>query len=241
MWKGIQRQFLIPPTYDVSVNADAEGVLARTLEPDGYLVAPSTLPLKLLAVRSGLAAYGKNNVSYMPGKGSFHRLMAFYTDLPADDRCWGEPAMLDRCRTCTACITACFTHAIDRDRFLLHAERCLTFLNEFAGEFPDWVESSWHHCVVGCLQCQALCPENARALKSIETGPTFPENETALLLKGVSQEQLPPELRRKLETLGLLEYLELLPRNLRVLLDRDRRFDGRVRVRPRHPSDPGAG
>jgi epoxyqueuosine reductase len=238
---GAPRQCLVPPTYDVSVDVDAESVLARTLEPDGYHVAPGTLPLKFLAVRSGLAAYGRNNISYVAGKGSFHRLMAFFSDLPAGDHWWGEAAMLDRCRKCTACVNACFTGAIGHDRFLLHGERCLTFLNEHAGDFPDWVKPSWHHCLVGCLQCQALCPENARALKRMETGPTFSENETALLLKGAARQQLPQELRRKLGSLGLLEYLELLPRNLKVLLDQDHRFDGRVRVRPRRPSDLRAG
>jgi epoxyqueuosine reductase len=225
---GKLRRFVIPPTYDVSVNSSVEDMLARTLEPDGYRIAPSALPLKLLAVRSGLAAYGKNNICYVPRMGSYIRLMSFYSDLPASDDGWAEPAMLDRCRKCSACVNACFTHAIDPDRFLLHAERCLTFRNEHTGRFPDWVEPSWHHCLVGCMQCQAICPENARAAEWIESGPTFSEEETELLLGGVSREELSEELARKLETLGLLEYLELLPRNLRVLMDQDRHLDGRL-------------
>jgi epoxyqueuosine reductase len=41
-------------------------------------VALSLLPLKSLAVRSGLAAYGRNNVCYVPGMGSFLELVGLY-------------------------------------------------------------------------------------------------------------------------------------------------------------------
>ena len=218
VWNGRARQYIVPPTYDASVNTNAEDLLTRTLEPDGYRVAPSALPLKLLAVRTGLAAYGKNNICYVQGMGSFHRLMAFYSDLPSDEYSWGDPTMLERCRKCSACIKACRTHAIDSDRFLLHAERCLTFLNEDTASFPDWVDPSWHHCQIGCMQCQTICPENKRTAQWVEAGPTFSEEETSLLLQGVSSSQAPSELAQKLDSLGLLEYLNILPRNLKVLL-----------------------
>ena len=218
VWNGGARQYIVPPTYDASVNANAEDLLTRTLEPDGYRVAPSALPLKLLAVRTGLAAYGKNNICYVQGMGSFHRLMAFYSDLPSDEYSCGDPTMLERCRKCSACIKACRTHAIDPDRFLLHAERCLTFLNEDTASFPDWVDPSWHHCLIGCMHCQTICPENKRPVHWVEAGPTFSEEETSLLLQGVSSSQAPCELAQKLDSLGLLEYLNILPRNLKVLL-----------------------
>jgi epoxyqueuosine reductase len=218
VWNGRARQYIVPPTYDASVNTNAEDLLTRTLEPDGYRVAASALPLKLLAVRTGLAAYGKNNICFVQGMGSFHRLMAFYSDLPSDEYSRGDPTMLERCRKCSACIKACRTHAIDSDRFLLHAERCLTFLNEDTASFPDWVDPSWHHCLIGCMQCQTICPENKRTAQWVEAGPTFSEEETSRLLQGVSSSQAPSELAQKLDSLGLLEYLNILPRNLKVLL-----------------------
>ena len=218
VWNGRARQYIVPPTYDASVNTNAEDLLTRTLEPDGYRVAPSALPLKLLAVRTGLAGYGKNNICFVQGMGSFHRLMVFYSDLPSDEYSWGDPTMLERCRKCSACIKACRTHAIDPDRFLLHAERCLTFHNEHTGSFPDWVDPSWHHCLIGCMQCQTICPENKRTAQWVEAGPAFSEEETSRLLQGVSSSQAPSELAQKLDSLGLLEYLNILPRNLKVLL-----------------------
>ena len=44
----------------------------------------------------------------------------------------------------------------------------------------------------------------------------FTEEETALLLKGVTRDQLPKATAEKLERLSLTDYLENLPRNLGV-------------------------
>jgi hypothetical protein len=87
------------------------------------------------------------------------------------------------------------------------------------------------------MRCQTICPEKARAAEWIEAGPTFSVEETNLLVGGASRQQLPEELAQKLETLGLLEYLELLPRNLRVLMDQEHHLDGRVRGVPGPSSD----
>jgi hypothetical protein len=54
----------------------------------------------------------------------------------------------------------CPTAAIKPDQFLLHAEYCLTFHNEKRGEFPEWIGTPAHHCLVGCMRCQIICPEN---------------------------------------------------------------------------------
>lgn len=220
LWKGRITHSFVPPTYDTSVNAYAEDILARTLEPDGYRVARSVIPLKLLAVRSGLAVYGKNNICYVQGMGSFLRLAAFYTDLPPGEDVWLDHGLLDRCNRCSACVANCPTKAIDPERFLLHAERCLTFLNEHSGDFPSWVDPSWHQCPVGCMLCQNTCPENRHAANWIEKGPTFSEEETRLLLEGTPRSQLPELTVGKLEQLCLMEYIDLLPRNLKALLDR---------------------
>ncbi len=220
LWKGRITHSFVPPVYDASVNAYARDILTRTLEPDGYRVAKSVIPLKLLAVRSGLAAYGKNNITYVQGMGSFHRLAAFYTDLPPGEDVWMDHRLLERCNRCSACVAGCPTKAIDPQRFLLHAERCLTFLNEHEGDFPSWVDPSWHQCPVGCMLCQNTCPENRHVSNWIEKGPTFSEEETRLLLEGTPRSQLPELTVEKLEQVWLMEYINLLPRNLQALLNR---------------------
>jgi len=217
---GQKWALILPPTY-VAYNAttkQTQGFLAQILNPKGYDVAPTALPLKLLAVRSGLAEYGRNNITYVPGMGSFLQLVAAYSDLPCTEDRWREPQMMQRCQNCQACQKACPTGAIATDRFLLHAERCIVFHNEKKGNvpFPTWIDPSWHNCLEGCMHCQRACPEDARFMHWIEETEEFTQEETALLLDGATQDQLPAETVRKLEHLDILNDLDRFPRNLSV-------------------------
>jgi epoxyqueuosine reductase len=221
-WGGEPVPMIVPPTYLHwrEVDERVESTLAEILAAEGHQAALANMPKKLTAVRSGLAAYGKNNVAYVPGMGSFHRLVVLWSDLPCEEDNWQELRMMDACHKCQACQRACPTGAIDPDRFLLHAERCLTFLNEKPPEvsFPAWVDASWHNCLVGCLHCQGVCPENKKVRDWAVGDEVFSEEETALLLDGVALENVPPETLAKLERLDLMELFEILPRNLTALL-----------------------
>jgi epoxyqueuosine reductase len=153
--------------------------------------------------------------------GSFHRLAAFYSSLPCDSDDWRPAEMVERCRTCSACRQACPAGAIPEDRFLLHAERCLVFHNEKPARvpFPGWIQPSWHHCLVGCMICQQACPENRQVLDFVREETVFSEEETRLLLEGVEPDDLPAETAGKLRSADLADMTELLPRNLRALLN----------------------
>jgi epoxyqueuosine reductase len=166
-----------------------------------------------------LAEYGRNNISYIPGLGSFHRLVAFYSDFPCVEDNWGDPKVMERCETCTVCQKMCPTGAIPTDRFLLRAERCLSFFNESPDEFPDWIDSSCHHCLVGCLACQKTCPVDKKFVDNIEDGPPFSAKETELILNETPESLLPEETLKKLKNLDIAEYLGHLGRNLQVLID----------------------
>ncbi|MCP4600531.1 MAG: hypothetical protein GY847_08360 [Proteobacteria bacterium] len=222
-WRGKTLTLIIPPTYlGVSeVPRHIESLLTEWLAPKGYRVASARMPRKLLAVRSGLAEYGRNNISYIPGMGSFFQIMIYYSDLPCQEDTWRESRMMDSCQDCQICLSKCPTGAITSERFLLRAERCLTFHNERSADhpFPDWIDPAWHNCLVGCMLCQKFCPENKAFLKCFEGNEAFSHEETSLLLKGTSFFQLPDITRVKLERIGLLDLLmEVLPRNLRVFL-----------------------
>jgi epoxyqueuosine reductase len=221
-WDEERVGLVVPPTYLHWQETDGqiEDLLARVLAPAGYQVAQIALPKKLLAVRSGLTAYGRNNVTYVPGMGSFYRLAAFASDLPCPADGWQEAAMMERCQTCRACLHNCPTGAITAERFLLHAERCITFHNEEPGDvpFPAWMDPAWHNCLVGCLHCQSVCPENKEVLASVEDGAEFTAEETALLLDGVSLDRLPAAMAERLQRWDLVDLLDVLPRNLQVLL-----------------------
>jgi epoxyqueuosine reductase len=223
-WNGESHSFIIPPNYLYYSDKQVENILTRILGREKYAVANALLPKKLLAVRSGLARYGKNNISYIPGMGSFHRLIIFYSDLPCPEDFWQEVQILEECHDCEACLRGCPTDAISSDRFLLHAERCISFHNEKVGDFPAWIKSTWHNALVGCLYCQRVCPLNKPFLHWIEDKAEFSEEETTLLLKGVPQDQLSARTIKKIEEIHCLEYINVLGRNLSVLLKKKRQL-----------------
>ena len=224
-WNNKEVPLKIPPTYlhGRALINETKAFLTDLLKPSGYSVEFARLPQKTLAIRAGLAEYGRNNITYIQGMGSFHRLFTFYSDFPYEQDGWQELRMMDLCKECSACVRKCPTGAIPEDRFLLRAERCLTFHNEHPVDvpFPDWIDPSWHNCLVGCLHCQKVCPANENVINWTELGPTFSEEETKLFLNGTAVEDLPEETRIKVEEHGLGYYLSVYPRNLGVFLDRD--------------------
>ncbi len=220
LWKDKPYPVIIPPTYYFAIDNEVADYLKADLEPQGYQLQKVRLPDKLLAVRSGLALYGKNNITYVKGMGSFQRPVAFISDLPCEEDNWRKATVLEQCEKCSACRKACPTDAITSNRFQLYAERCLTFHNESTKAFPQWLSPTWHNCLVGCMICQKVCPANKDIVKWIEPGETFNSDETNLILKGVSEERLPKETLAKLKRLDLMEYYSVLPRNLRALIDK---------------------
>lgn len=220
-WHGRPVPAIIPPTYLEKAAFEAVWqLLVQVLEPQGYQVTRARLPKKLLAARSGLAQYGRNNITYVPGMGSFHGLVTLFSDMPANAQSWQEPQMLERCQDCDACRRRCPTGAIDPGRFLLRAERCITYHNEkpSAIAFPPWIDLSWHNALVGCLHCQLVCPENREVRHWTVQGPEFSEDETALLLQDLPLEQIPAPTLAKLASVEMDGYADALARNLKALL-----------------------
>lgn len=221
-WNGQHRPLILPPTYTAckGVTEQVENLLAKILAENGYRSAGTALPLKMLATKSGLGQYGRNNLCYVSGMGSFLQLVAVYSDMPCEEDSWQEATMLQRCVECEQCRRACPTGAIPADRFLLRAERCISYHNEKKGDvpFPRWMYASWHNCLEGCMHCQRACPLNKQFMGWIGEEEVFSEDETALLLNGTSRDILPKETLRKIVHLDVLDDLGILPRNLGVFL-----------------------
>jgi epoxyqueuosine reductase len=213
---------VLPPTYfryratfeDVRMDLAANGLPGAQVD---YLMAP----LKATASRLGLVRYGRNNVSYVDDLGSYIQLCGYRVDahLPEIKENGATAAeLLAQCENCGICAAVCPTDAIGEDRMLLHAERCLTFLNENPGDWPVWVDPQAHNCLLGCLECQSACPANP-VLPIEDTGLIFSAAETRFLLsdKSTVDDRAETGIRMKLAWLGQPYVESVLGRNLLAL------------------------
>lgn len=222
-YSGKDYRFTIPPTYRRYNDLEAEilNTISSYLKPAGYKAVAASLPHKLLAVHSGLAFYGKNNITYVEGMGSFYQLATFFSDLRVEDERWYDLRMFDRCNTCSACVKVCPTKAINSEKFMINAERCITFFNENGYEFPEWISPKAHNSLIGCMLCQYNCPENKKKRDIVDYKVEFTEEETLRIINSRELSELNAELRTKLNSLDLLNThtdFNNLKRNLLTLL-----------------------
>lgn len=219
-YRGREYRLEVPPTYfdQLKVAARARRLLREAFLPCKYRFVYARVPHKLMAVRSGLALYGRNNITYIPKYGSFYRPTVFYSDYESPVDYWQEKKALPLCSKCKACMNACPTGAIKDDRFLIRAQMCLTYMNEKPPniKFPSGVKASAHNALVGCLRCQKACPYDKEVRSWYEDRGEFSEEETEYLLKGKFSGSKAKRMDRKLKRLGL--ELTSFPRNLKVLL-----------------------
>jgi epoxyqueuosine reductase len=211
---------ILPPTYVRyrGLFADVRDDLAGALSGSGFRVELLNAPLKALGNRLGLLYYGRNNVGYIEGLGSYFQLVGLVSNLPFDLSVPARPAetLLPRCRECRICAAACPTGAIGRDRILLHAEKCYTLFSESLRPIPESLKPPSPKCIIGCLRCQELCPEDKGLLRSENAPVSFDAEETEAFL-GMKPAADGPALKRaqaKFQQLGLSEGFLLFRRNL---------------------------
>ncbi len=225
-WHGKTYPADIPPDYfsKMDYESRAEETLKSGLETSGYKIARAHLALKTLAVQSGLATYGRNNITYIPGMGSLYSLIAFYSDCPCEQDTWHECKVMVDCENCSLCRENCPTGSIPAECFLIHAEKCLGFLNEMEPDFPYWVQfqPDWHNALIGCTRCQFVCPVNKPYLDNIVVGPSFSEEETSLILNKTRLENLAQGTRQKLKISDRI--YRLLAPNLSALLEKQNKI-----------------
>lgn len=211
----------IPPTYVLSdIQSKVKEVMEEISRKNGFAALKTQLPQKQLAVKSGLAKYGRNNISYIDGMGSFYLLMRYYTDVDLIIDNWQTAEIDSDCTNCSICLKNCPTGAISVNRFLIHAEKCMTYLNEYAAnyDFPEWVKPEWHNSLIGCMSCQLKCPKNAAFVNKVSDTVAFTEEETKMFLDKVSLERLPEVTIKKLDDISMTSNYSFLSRNIKVLL-----------------------
>lgn len=177
--------------------------------------------LKLAAVRSGLAMYGRNNICYVEGMGSLFSVHAYLTDEEFPEDHWCDVRHLPQCEHCSVCIGSCPTGAISPDRFVIDASRCIPLYNELDGELPDWIPAGAHHAIIGCMHCQSPCPANREQMKHVETADDITEDEVRGFISGERNENILDSIGQKLKIpyLGKSDELAtVIRRNMKALV-----------------------
>jgi epoxyqueuosine reductase len=136
-----------------------------------FLPATDSSPVleRDLAYQAGLGWFGKNTCLIKPKTGSLFFIAEILTSLESDS----TPELIpDFCGTCTRCIDACPTGAIEEPR-LLNAKKCISYLTIESQEIPALdLREKMQDWFFGCDICQTVCPWNQKVFgKNLETVP----------------------------------------------------------------------
>jgi epoxyqueuosine reductase len=146
------------------------------------------------AARSGVGFYGKNTLLITRRFGSWVVLGTLVTDQELEAT---PPLGLD-CGSCTLCIEACPTGALD-DPGTLDATKCLSYWTQSQHPMPVDYEHALGAQVYGCDICQDVCPWN----------------------RGIEKRRAAAELPAGAEPhVDLVEWLEADPQELRARYER---------------------
>jgi epoxyqueuosine reductase len=146
------------------------------------------------AARAGVGFYGKNTVLITRRHGSWVVLGTLVTDVEIEP---SAPLSLD-CGSCTRCIDACPTGALDEPG-VLDSTRCLSYWTQAPGSIPEAYRQELGAQVYGCDICQDVCPWN-RGIEKRRAGEALPGEAEPLV--------------------SLLEWLEAPEAELRQRYDR---------------------
>jgi epoxyqueuosine reductase len=107
------------------------------------------------AARSGVGFYGKNTMLITRKHGSWVVLGTMVTDVELEP----TPRLQLDCGSCTLCIEACPTGALDEPG-TLDATKCLSYWTQAAAPIPEAYRAELGAQVYGCDICQDVCPWN---------------------------------------------------------------------------------
>jgi epoxyqueuosine reductase len=122
------------------------------------------------AARAGVGFYGKNTMLITRTHGSWVVLGTLVTDVEVEST---PPLELD-CGSCTLCIDACPTGALDEPG-VVDSTKCLSYWTQAPAPIPERYREELGAQVYGCDICQDVCPwnrgvEKRRAGEEVSSG-----------------------------------------------------------------------
>jgi epoxyqueuosine reductase len=147
------------------------------------------------AARSGVGFYGKNTLLITRRHGSWVVLGTLVTDVEVEPT---PPLGID-CGSCTLCIEACPTNALDEPG-TLDATRCLSYWTQSSEPVPVEYREELGDMVYGCDICQDVCPWN-RGVERRRADEPLPEGAEPTVSLVAWLEAEDAELRRRYDRL----------------------------------------
>ena len=147
------------------------------------------------AARAGVGFYGKNTLLITRHHGSWVVLGTVVTTAEIER---SSPLALD-CGSCTRCIDACPTGALDEPG-VLDSTKCLSYWSQAPAPVPVEYRGAMGSYVYGCDICQDVCPWN-RGTEKRRSGAALPEDAEPIvsLLEWLEAED--DDLRRRYDRL----------------------------------------
>jgi epoxyqueuosine reductase len=169
------------------------------------------------AARAGVGFYGKNTMLITRRFGSWVVLGTLVTDQELEST---SPLELD-CGSCTLCIEACPTGALD-DPGTLDATKCLSYWTQSPHDMPSEYAPELGAQVYGCDICQDVCPWN-RGVEKRRAGQSPPAHAEPHVDLIAWLEADPDELRGRYARLYVPRNDgRFLQRNARIALENER-------------------
>ena len=189
----------------------AESVAGFIEDRGNKAIQGQHIPLKFVANRIGMGAYGKNGVLQTEQYGSYLALRNVLTDLELAPDPFVK--ISTRCDECERCMKACPTGALYAP-YKVNPKLCINPITRRETYIEPHIRSKMQNWIHGCDICQEVCPAN-RGLKARQVDPRagFDSRHHA------SHRHL-DGLERKPDLLGLLsaEHPEIIRRNAVIAL-----------------------
>ncbi len=122
---------------------------------------------KTWAEKSGVGWLGKNSNLIQPKAGSFFFLAEIICDLDLEP----DGPIKDYCGSCTRCIDACPTDAIEAP-YIVNGSKCISYatIELRDADLPELFRGNMNNWVYGCDICQDVCPWNRFSKPHNEAG-----------------------------------------------------------------------